>query len=165
MEKAGAIADDADADMGILAQAKAMCWRAHIAPPAPLCHIDKLRIAPGTFGALVGLGIRTTLGILVAPGISIPRDGSLRERGGLCGDFLVALARLGATGALGIHHGRIGAVGGGVVAGLLGGDDIALALKVGIPLIVEQGGHGASPSTVSRSSRTRAMRSIWLAPG
>ena len=53
-----------------------------------LCHIDKLRIAPGTFGALVGLGIRTTLGILVAPGISIPRDGSLRERGGLCGDFL-----------------------------------------------------------------------------
>ena len=66
----------------------------------------------------------------------------MRERGGLCGDFLVALARLGATGTLGIHHGRIGTVGGGVVAGLLGGNDIALALKVGIPLIVEQGGHG-----------------------
>ena len=129
--------------------------RPHIAQKKKPPQVSPRRLSPQRLfvGVVVGVDIGTDDGMVIVSiigcGFGILLHGRLRKGRGISRQLLLAHAR---RALLGRHAGRLG------VALLLGRQDIALALKVSSHSLSSRA-FTASPSTVSRSSSTFAIRS------
>lgn len=111
--------------------------RPHIAQKKKPPQVSPRRLSPQRLFVGIGIGIDDGMVIVstIGCGFGILLHGRLRKGRGISRQLLLAHTR---RALLGRHAGRLG------IALLLGRQDITLALKVRIPLVVEQGVHGVA---------------------
>lgn len=120
--------------------------RPHIAQKKKPPQVSPRRLSPQRLFVGVGIDDGMVIISIIGCGFGILLHGRLRKGRGISRQLLLAHTR---RTLLGRHASRLG------IALLLGRQDIALALKVGVPLVIEQGIHGIALDSLALKQHLR----------